>query len=113
MRREALIAPDLWLLEIGSAITRRVRRGQIDAETASRHRAGLHRTPLTLTPAAELEADAFRLATLLSHPIYDCVYLALAERRGVRLATADEEFAKLARARGYDDLIELIGPDQP
>ena len=113
LRRDPLIAPDLWRLEVASAIARRVRNGQIDLETARRHRAGLLRTPMSFMPSGELEPDAFRLATALAHPIYDCVYLALAERRGARLATADAKFAGVALKGGYGHLIELVGPGQP
>lgn len=112
-RRVALIAPDLWLLEIGSAIGRRARKAQITREEAARHYGVLASTPIEFTALSELAGDAFRLALELGHPVYDCAYLALARRRSATLATADAEFAKVAARGGYGHLVELIGPDQP
>jgi len=45
-----------------------------------------------------LSARAFALAHELDHPVYDCVYLALAEVEDARLVTADRRL--LARLRG-------------
>ena len=36
----------------------------------------------------------------LEHPIYDCIYLALAERKGWPLATADQKLADAAARLG-------------
>lgn len=52
-------------------------------------------------PATDaLIAPAVRLMLSLQHPVYDCLYLALAEREGMPLVTADErQFAAARRAR--------------
>jgi predicted nucleic acid-binding protein len=56
--------------------------------------------------AIELAADetvmplALTLALSLQHKIPDCVYLALAERSGADLVTADRRLDQIARARG-------------
>lgn len=48
---------------------------------------------------ALVDSDA-RLSSALSHPIYDCLYIALAARQGTTLVTADEgQFAAARRAR--------------
>ena len=54
-------------------------------------------------------ADALRLALLLAHPIYDCLYLALALERREPLATADRRMAALARTLNIET--QLIGPE--
>jgi predicted nucleic acid-binding protein len=45
-------------------------------------------------------AQALRLALSLGHKVPDCLYLALAEREGASLATADARLARLAASRG-------------
>jgi predicted nucleic acid-binding protein len=45
-------------------------------------------------------AQALRLALSLGHKVPDCLYLALAEREGAGLATADARLARLAVSRG-------------
>ena len=39
-----------------------------------------------------VSADAVRLALALDHPVYDCVYLALAHHVGATVVTADRRF---------------------
>ncbi len=42
----------------------------------------------------ELRLDAaISLACELKHPVYDCLYLALADSLGIALVTADQKFA--------------------
>ena len=58
---------------------------------------------LTLLPFQELVAveslqeQALALAIDLKHPVYDCFYLALAERENAPLVTADEAMIAAAR----------------
>lgn len=54
----------------------------------------------SLVPIEDLFLPAARLARSLGHPVYDCAYLALAEREGASLVTADERlFAAARKAR--------------
>jgi predicted nucleic acid-binding protein len=43
--------------------------------------------------------QALLLAISLGHKVPDCLYLALAEREGSAIATADDRLARLARSR--------------
>ncbi|CAN5219313.1 hypothetical protein BH09PSE2_BH09PSE2_07200 [soil metagenome] len=52
-----------------------------------------------------LLSDGLALSLELKHPLYDCLYLALARREQSRLILADYEFAKVARRGGYSDNI--------
>jgi predicted nucleic acid-binding protein len=51
----------------------------------------------TLVPIEDLLARALTLAITFHHPIYDCFYLALAEREGCALITADEGMVAVGR----------------
>ena len=46
------------------------------------------------------------LALHLAHPLADCLYLALAERLGVALITADRAFARRAARRS--NLVQIL-----
>jgi predicted nucleic acid-binding protein len=94
---EELISPSLIVAELGNTIWKAVRRGRIDRTDAL---AGVE-SALTwfhsLAPVEELYARALALAIELRHPIYDCFYLALAERENAPLVTADETMLAAAR----------------
>ena len=86
------VAPDMILAECANAAWRRVRDGTV---TPAHARAFLDSLPLwfeALSPAAELHKAAFAMAHELGHPVYDCLYLALAEREQALVVTADRAF---------------------
>jgi predicted nucleic acid-binding protein len=93
-----LIAPEFVWLEIGNALWRRARAGVIDARFAPRLLEQLNRFDLDIRSVRDFAAPGLRLALLLAHPIYDCVYLAMADALKVRLVTADRRL--LAALRG-------------
>ena len=84
-----LIAPSLVRAEIGSALWRAALRGDMTAPDAARalNAAVAHYSRIILLE--ELADDALELAIALRHPIYDCFYLALAQREHCPLITAD------------------------
>ncbi|WP_088345995.1 MULTISPECIES: type II toxin-antitoxin system VapC family toxin [Rhodomicrobium] len=93
----ALLAPDLILAEIGNALWKAVRAGLMARRDAE---AALKRVPPLfdhLEPLPALHLDAARMSYDLNHPIYDCFYLALAERESAALLTADRKMAVVAR----------------
>ena len=47
-------------------------------------------------PYRELQVEALALACHLDHPVYDCLYLALARREAARNLTADQRLQRLA-----------------
>jgi len=59
--------------------------------------AALGDAPVVMTAVPILVADALRLAFLLAHPIYDCLYLALSVQTGTPLVTADSRFIAAVR----------------
>jgi predicted nucleic acid-binding protein len=98
-----LIAPSLIASEVGSAIWKAVRRGvvsRVDARVAVE--AAL--LPFAaLAPAEELRVGALALALDLDHSIYDCFYIALAQREGAPLISADKRLLAAAkRAKGME-----------
>jgi predicted nucleic acid-binding protein len=61
----------------------------------------------SLVHSEPLVRRALELSIVLSHPVYDCVFLACAEQVEGRLATADEPLIKRVTARGFAHLLEI------
>lgn len=101
-----LSAPDILLAECGSALWVKARRGEIAQDEAQSALAALRRAPIVLIPVTFLVADALRLALLIGHPIYDCLYLALSLQTKTPMVTADRRFA--AAVRRHDQLASLV-----
>jgi predicted nucleic acid-binding protein len=95
-----LIAPDLIVAEVASAMWKRVMAGEGDARQAPLTAASLPRFFARLLPLSPLAARAVEIAAELRHPVYDCFYLALAEREDATFVTADRRLVgRLAGSR--------------
>lgn len=95
---EDLIAPSLACAEIGSAIWRAVLRGDLSAAEARENLKVAVAHYQRIIPLEELADAAIALAIRLRHPIYDCFYLALAERERCPLITGDARLIEAAKA---------------
>jgi predicted nucleic acid-binding protein len=105
-----LIAPTLIHAEVGNALWKAVRRGELvgDGEIADQL-ADLARYVRTLDETP-LMARALALGIELGHPVYDCVYLALAEDLDDMLLTADRRFVRAVAGTSHEGRVkELIG----
>lgn len=107
----SFIAPDMILVECANAAWRRVRRGEIPATQARAFLKTLPHWFESLVPADRLHEAAFAMACELGHPVYDCLYLALAERDGIRLITADRPFVERVAGSPWKDRIERLHAD--
>jgi predicted nucleic acid-binding protein len=90
--RDLLIAPDLIVAEVANAGWKAVRTGTMSPE---QHDHAAVRLPLAfdgLIPLASLAQRAVVISRMLDHRVYDCFYLALAEKRSAQLMTADQRF---------------------
>ena len=87
-----LLAPPLLLLEVGNALWKRVRRGELTSEAAELCFDQLIIDAPELLEKTEVTISALHLALAHKRPIYDCLYLALALDRRCDLITADERF---------------------
>jgi predicted nucleic acid-binding protein len=107
---EALYAPDLILTEVANAMWARLRK--LDGDHGPAVKAATNALPRMLTllvPVAELLPHAIDLAFDLQHPIYDCIYLALAEREKTVLVTADRRLIATASTGGHSALVSALG----
>lgn len=99
------VAPAFIQIEVANALWKYVRAGQVDIEDAVEGAAVLARL-MILYPDEDLLASAQRLAARLTHSVYDCLYLALAQRLSCPLVTADRRLAE--RGGGLGIPITLI-----
>jgi predicted nucleic acid-binding protein len=106
-----LLAPDLMIVEATNAWWKKHRRREMDMIDVEQALTNLLAAGISWTSSAELVRPAARLATELGHPVYDCMYLALAASRSALLATADERLRRGAERVGCSSLAshELIG----
>ena len=88
-----LYAPRLLASEVGNALWRKVRTGELERSRAATLAAAISEAAVRWTEDEEVCPDAVRLSLALDRPVYDCVYLALAHRLGATLVTADVRFA--------------------
>ena len=96
----ALHAPDLIWPEVGNALWKYGRAG-MDAARVLRRLRDFRALPLKITPTHELVDDALVIALELGHPVYDCIYLALAIRESARVVTADRRMLETVRDTCY------------
>jgi predicted nucleic acid-binding protein len=106
---EVLVAPALWLVEAANALWRRNRRGELTSAEAAERLAELRNAPVTPLPQEDDLDAALALAAELSHPVYDCLYLAAAIREDALVVTADRRFRDAVAANGvYLDRVRLL-----
>jgi predicted nucleic acid-binding protein len=103
-----LVAPDLLIVETMNALLRKQRRREVSASLPPEALETLSALRITLVPLAPMLRDAVALSLKHRHPIYDCCYLLVAQRRGLPLATFDRRLAALAESLS----IPLWSPDR-
>jgi len=110
---ENLAAPGLIAVEVAAALARKARTNEIPAQSAeSALEIWLQSLADGLVNLMSDDNDlrrAFKLAAAIGHPLQDCLYLALSERLGARLATADARFA--LKARGVSAGVYLLATE--
>jgi len=87
---EPLAAPVLMLHEVANALLTGVRRGRWSGAEADAAHAALTTLPVALLDEPADSGRAYELSRRHDeHPLYDMVFLALAQRLPARLVTAD------------------------
>lgn len=87
-----LLAPDILIAEVCNTGWRSARLGRIGPEQATQIATVLPSLFASLIGSGVLAPRAVVIARELDHPVYDCLYLSLAEARQTRLVTADARF---------------------
>ena len=103
-----LHAPRLMASEVANALWRKARTGEIERRAAGILLADVQDMPVRWGADEILSANAARLALALDHPIYDCVYLALAHRIGATVVTADRRFATAVAPTEHGESVLIL-----
>jgi predicted nucleic acid-binding protein len=110
LRQLELIAPSIWLAEVANGLWRHVLRRELDAEVAEQLLSEFMWAPVAIAPIERDLAAAFRLANDLSYPIYDCLYLAAAQREDTHVITADGRFFRACSKNAkLSERVRLLG----
>ena len=103
-----LVAPELLLLEVANALHRKLQAQAILTDDLLPAIDRMQRSLLDLRPVSASVRRAVELALIIDHPVYDCLYLALAEQLRAPLVTADRRFLDAATRAGYGEAIHAL-----
>ncbi len=100
-----MLAPSFMALEAGNTLLQKVRRGVFDQSQAFRRSQEIFSLPIEWKDTAALTPEAIRLALELNHPVYDCIYLALARQADAVVVTADSRFVNVTTRTPYEGTV--------
>jgi len=99
-RTTSLLVPEFCVVECINVLWKRVRAGELTQEEAEQLADDLKILPLTLVSVKNVLPRALQIGLAHQLAIYDSIYIALAEKYGYPLITADAKQEKAARAIG-------------
>lgn len=104
---EEALAPAIWPLEVANGLRTAERRGRLDLADLAQLRELLTALPVEVESVTLDTAlgEVAELARQLDLTAYDASYLALAARRGLPLATADDRLRRACEQAG----VEVVG----
>lgn len=106
VRAEGVISADILLVETANVLAKKVRAKDLRGEDALRALGMVKAAVTQIVRSESLVPRALELSIVLSHPVYDCIFLACAEQAGGRLATRDNPFVRRVTERGFGHLLE-------
>ena len=96
--------PSLWPIEVGSVLLAATQRGRVGTSEWRQICASLEALPIEIEPVStsRVWGATLRLAGEHGLSVYDAMYLELAQRMRLPLATLDKALAAAAQAAGLD-----------
>jgi predicted nucleic acid-binding protein len=102
-------APEALFAEVANVLWKRChQRGEITAEQVGAIRACLEAVPLEVYPTRDLLDDAVAIALETGRTVYDAIYVALADRLGCRLVTADRRLYNALAAGPWSATVHWV-----
>ncbi|HTW69278.1 MAG TPA: type II toxin-antitoxin system VapC family toxin [Acetobacteraceae bacterium] len=112
VQAEGAVVPSLWTIEVANVLTGAVRRQRISREAMHERLLLFDMLPIetdTQGMGRVWRSSVLTLVETEALTAYDAVYLELAIRRGLVLATSDQALRRAATRRG----ITLLPQDRP
>jgi predicted nucleic acid-binding protein len=91
-----VLAPELMLTELANTLWKLRRADRLNDLDPQELLTEARELVDRLEPDRHLQAEALALACHLNHPVYDCLYLALARREAASLISSDRRLNALA-----------------
>ncbi len=108
-----LHVPRVLATETANALWSKVRSGILTPGDVSELLEQVLALNLHWATDEDLAVDALRIAISLNHPVYDCVYLALAYQVDGTLVTADTRFFNIVAATEHVGRVALLANFTP
>ncbi|MGL4489246.1 MAG: type II toxin-antitoxin system VapC family toxin [Rhizobiaceae bacterium] len=103
-----LLAPNLLRIELGNAIWKNVRLGNTTIAVWDGVSSSLTASVDMIETNTKMLDRAFEIAVESDHPLYDCVYLALAIEADAKVATVDKRFlTTFAKTKHSERILSL------
>jgi predicted nucleic acid-binding protein len=106
--RYEVIVPDVFWAEIANFLGKAARSGRCTRVEARSALEAIRDYNFQSLSSKSLLPAAFDIASLYDRAVYDCLYVALAERIGAELITADEKLANALAAHYPVKLLSAI-----
>ncbi|MGV7230056.1 MAG: type II toxin-antitoxin system VapC family toxin [Nitrospirales bacterium] len=104
----AFIVPDIFIPEICNVVWKKFKNQEITAEQGQAIVTNVPAVIDHIVPTAELTQRAFDLAVQFNHPVYDCLYLALAERESITLITDDAKLVTVGKKAKLGRFVQAL-----
>ena len=101
-----LLAPDVFPIEVAHALTKAEHQGRVSPSQGGLLWADVMTTPPQFFPYLPLVPRAYQIASQAKVGIYDCLYIALAEREGCSFVTTDDRLVRNLQPR-YPVIVAL------
>ncbi len=108
-----LIAPEFLRLEVANALWKYENAANMSREEAEMSWRAMIDADIRLVPDFEYLDRARTMARNLDHPIYDCLYLAVAQVHQATLITADRRLFRVADGQRDELAVSWIEDDPP
>ena len=107
-RGEPIVAPDLILAEVCNAAWKSLRRGELAPLQFDTILNEVAQPFSRLVPLQQIIRPAAALTRDLDHPVYDCLYLALAQAEQLPVVTADQRLLAVVGGTALAGLVSRL-----
>jgi predicted nucleic acid-binding protein len=101
------------MTEFANALWKNVRKDLIDSAQSEAALTGIRRTVAHWHPTESMLEHALGLSIRLGHPVYDFLYVTLAQRNGLRCVTADSRFLRKIKTTEHAERVVHLSDWRP